>query len=413
MIPLKQIMMYKLLFAFILLSTSAFAQQMSGEVKPTVDGWHKIMLPAEIRGNAKPDLADLRLYNSNKKEVPYIISQNNKATPAGTFVEYTIVEQTAIPNKSTTLILANLKPQISELTLYIANANVIKIYRISGSNDRSQWFGLIDRNSLYNLRDPENTSVLKQLSLPLSSYKFIKIEFDDTKSLPLNILKAGYFQTNTITGGRLLEVFPALKTRQRQKKTLIEATFVTKQHVAQVEFVITNPTLFRRKVRIYTLEEQKRRRKTSIIENTVAQFEVSSDTTTSFQIPLLLSSRFFIEIHNGDNEALTIPKIKFYQHPVFLVADMKIAETYSIKSGNQKLPKPDYDLGYFLNKLPTDLPEAEVRSIKQQNIGKTSAKSTNFWQQSWFLWLCIAVAGAAIAYFSFSLLKDIGDKKEH
>ena len=76
----------------------------------------------------------------------------------------------------------------------IANYSGSKTYNLSGSNNQKQWFGLVNKGYLYNLQNAENTSVEKVVSFPLCEYKYLKIDFNDSNSLPINVLKLEQFQ---------------------------------------------------------------------------------------------------------------------------------------------------------------------------------------------------------------------------
>ena len=114
-------------------------------------GLHSIVLPTLIRSVSRENLSDFRILDSKKNEVPYYINDENIDKFFTTFNTFKIISKTAIPNKNTTIILENPKPEINEIVLSIANADVTKNYSVSGSNDQVEWFGLVnnqDRKSV-------------------------------------------------------------------------------------------------------------------------------------------------------------------------------------------------------------------------------------------------------------------------
>jgi hypothetical protein len=136
-------------------------------------------------------------------------------------------------------------------------------------------------------------------------------------------------------------------------------------------------------------------------------FELSSDTNNTFTIPQLFEKECFIEIENQDNPPLTLGKIQFFQNQIAVIADLKANEKYTITTGNSKLNSPEYDLENFKKNTNSNLPEAKIYDIKQLNSKKTSPQNQSFWQQSWFMWLCISLGGIAVLYFTSSLVKDM------
>jgi hypothetical protein len=373
------------------------------------NGLHKIVLPTEIRSFSKEELGDFRILDAKSMEVPYYISQGNTQAVTSSFVECKIISKTVIPKNKTTLIFENPKATIEEIALSITNSDVTKTYSISGSNDQKEWFGLVNNSFLNGLENNNVTSILKPIRFPLSSYRYLKIDFNDKKTLPINVLKIGYFASKT-TFNTLLEIIPKnIKILQIpvEKKTQIYIAFDNPQIVNQISFEITKPNLFQRNAQICVNPKRARNQKGAVFPETLTNFELNSNQKNSFSIPQLFEKEWFIEIDNQDNPALTLSKIRFFQNPVWVIADLKANEKYTITTGNPELQSPEYDLENFKNSLDSTLPEAKIYDIKHLSSIENHTKNQSFWQQSWFMWLCISLGGLAILYFTSSLIKDM------
>ncbi|HAT75383.1 MAG TPA: hypothetical protein DCS19_00680, partial [Flavobacterium sp.] len=140
-----------------------------------------------------------------------------------------------------------------------------------------------------------------------------------------------------------------------------------------------------------------------------SNFELNSNTKNSFSIPQLFEKEFFIEIENRDNPPLNLEKIQFFQNQIAVIADLRANEKYTILTENPKLQSPEYDLENFKNSINNNLPEAKIYDIKQISSKEKTLKNKSFWQQSWFMWLCISLGGIVIAFFTKSLVKDMRD----
>ncbi|ELY1991418.1 hypothetical protein SL054_000739, partial [Flavobacterium psychrophilum] len=161
---------------------------------------------------------------------------------------------------------------------------------------------------------------------------------------------------------------------------------------------------------VYKKATRKVKHKFENYEEQIANFELNSDTNNTFNIAQIFEKELFIAIENKDNQPLTISKIELFQTPFYIITDLKNNENYTITTGNKDLDTPQYDLENFKNSITTNLPEAQITETKQiKNSCKTAANKT-FWQQSWFMWLCISLAGIAITYFVISLVKDMNNK---
>ncbi|HEX8268793.1 MAG TPA: hypothetical protein VF581_02780 [Flavobacterium sp.] len=390
------------------------AQTVAGDIAGiSGDGWHKILVSPEIRSASMSDLADFRIIDDKGKEVPYFLVGQTMPTDTNSFHQYEILSKTAVPSKWTTVIVVNPKRKLDELALFISNSDVTKKYRISGSDDRQNWFGLIDSDSLSNLQDSEKTYVIKTIHLPASSYKFLNIELDDRKSLPLNIIKLGNFSIAPGSEAVFLQVQPTeLNTRNihQDKKTIISVSFKDPQFINRIQFDVDDPKLFRRTARIFTTEQVKVKRRTVKQENDLAIFTISSDNKNIVDLPDRKLTKFFIEIENGDNKPLRFADIRLLQRPVYAVADLKANTKYKISAGDSKKTAPDYDLAYFSNKITAGIPQASITNINAVSNETATKSDAPFWQQSWFLWVCISIGGLAILYFSISLVRDLNKK---
>ena len=402
--------MKKYIYLIILLSTNfSFSQQTtSAKIKAvTKNGWHKILIPSQIRSVSKENLSDFRIFDSNGIEVPYFLSNNEMVSEE--FIEFPIIQKTSVPKKSTTIVFENPKKTINEVVFYINNSDANKLYSISGSNNKTDWFGLINSSMFNDLGSNVSTSSYKTIGLPLSNYKFYKIDLNDKTTLPINILKVGNF-TNKSIKPKLSTINPKstiLSQNIKEKTTVIQVSFDAPQEINQVLFTFFKPEFYNRNAKIYVNRTRKSHRKFENYKQTIVAFNLNSETQNIFDVPKILDQQFFIEIQNLDNQPLQIDKIHFKQIPIFAISELKTNQNYSIEIGNQNLLKPKYDLENFKNKIPNNIPEAQIIEVKQQNKGSKEEIKKQFWQKSWFMWFCILVGGIAIAFFTSSLITDM------
>jgi hypothetical protein len=397
-------------FTLLLVVNCSFAQfQTSAKIMDVKQsGFHEISLSPEIRSYSKQDLSDLRIFNSKGNEIPYFIDTNSEVL-SNSFEEYSIVSKNVLPKKSTSLIIALPATKSKQLSLYIANADVKKNFSISGSNDQKEWFGITNSQILTGLSSSEETYVVKTISYPLSTYGYLKITFDDTKTLPINILKAGNFNS------QLRKTVPHVLTNAKmerselinKKETRLKVSFNRPNIVNKIHFTIKQPTYYKRNVIIYkkTYEEVKHKR--ILREEELASFELHSESNGNFTIPEIFEKEFYIKIENQDNQPLTIALVKLLQKPVSIVADLSNADHYTLKTENKTLTGPDYDVLNFKKGALKSLPKTSIYEVKHIDIPKDTMSEKPFWQHSWFMWICIVLAGLVILYFTFSLIKDL------
>lgn len=407
----KTIMKITKIILFLLTANAGIAQNLTTAKISNVNknGLHTIVLPTQIRSISKEDLSDFRILDSKGNEVPYFYNSANEATTTSNYVEYKIISETSIPKKTTTIVFENSEKSISSLLLSIANYDGEKTYNLSGSNDQKQWYGLSNNNVLYDLSAPEELNVTKMISFPLTNYKYFKIELDDKKSLPIRIQKIGNDKSQTKFND-LLPVNYALKEIKdfkAEKKTKIHIQFDNYQFLNQVRFEIAEPKLFKRNVRIFKLETRKVKHKFETFEQEITNFELNSDSQNAFNLFNIYEKDFFIEVANQDNQPLKISNVNFFQVPISIIADLKNNEKYTLKTGNPNAIAPNYDIENFKNSITAELPQAKISEIVMPKLGLKNVQEKQFWEQPWFMWVCICVGGIAVLYFSISLLKDL------
>jgi hypothetical protein len=397
------------LFLFCL--TASFAQNTTAKISSIkADGLHQIVLPTSIRSASKDDLSDFRIFDGNGTEVPYYNLKKETETLQENFSGFEIIASSNISKKSSTLIIdLNSTQKRNKLNLIIANSDVVKTYNLSGSNDQKSWFGLSNKQVLFDLSNPADTFVFKTIEFPLSSYRYLKIDFDDTKTLPIHVLKVGDV-SHKIEKSSLLNIgyqSKSVKELSSEKKTLITIVFDKKELVNKITFEEIDAKFFKRQVHVYQKVIQTYKRKTDTILNTIASFELNSNSDNSFDIQQQHYKQLYLEIENLDSPPLQFAAIKFSQYPISIIADLKKDQNYIIKTGNAALTSPQYDLSVFQQNIKNTLPEATVTEIEINTTKLPEKPIKSFWMQPWFMWVCISLGAIVVLYFASSLVKDL------
>ncbi len=403
------------LLTLLLLVNAANAQTTTGKLGPVQkDTLHRIFLPSKITSwseNIDGYFSDLRIFDPKGNEVPYKTPGNIVSCGfASKFTPFHIISKTVIPNKSTSIIVENPLGEIKDLTLRIANAEVTKKFSISGSDDLQNWFGLVDKRELSEITNQASSADYKIIYFPLNNYRYLRFDIDDKKTVPLNIIDAGNIEI--LKNEERTEIIRAaeitIKELKAQKRTLIHVRFNRPQSIHYFKFNVTAPNYYRRNVRMYRNVNYKVRNKIQRRQEVVIDTFYLDSSNKNYLYNSFFEKEFFIEIDNRDNPPLKIKNIEFVHEMPAIVADLKANVAYTIKIGNPKWKAPDYDVPFPAPKSFDSYPEAKITQIKHINPEKASATvALKFWQQPWFLWLCIAVGGIAILYFSVTLVKDM------
>ncbi|MCG9793065.1 hypothetical protein [Flavobacterium algicola] len=401
-------------FLILLLSiNSLFAQMQTTATLQKVanSGFHRIILSPEIRSYSKQDLSDIRIFDANNIELPYFIMADNTTNQSSNFEAFTFITKKTIPNKSSTILFKNSKQSVNEIVASISNTEVVKSYNLSGSDDQNEWYGLINKGKLDNLSDPTASSVFKKIAIPNTNYKFLKIEFDDTKTLPINVLNIGTMTYVSTTEKVVQEKIATKKIKITedpiQKLTKIHIALDRPQQINQIHFSISEPEYYIRKATLYKNRKRKYKKKITNEKEYLADFTLNSKLNNTISLFNFFEKDFYIEIDNQDNTALSIDKLSLLQDQIALIAKLDSDKKYIIKTGNKNLTTPVYDIENFKSEIPNELPEAKVLKVSHEKNHNAINTATSFWQKPWFMWMCISVGAIVLFYFSATLVKDM------
>ena len=381
------------------------------------DGFYRITISPQIAGYLKAGLSDIRLYNKDLQEVPYLMQQEQPVQYKKLFREYEIVSKISKPKSGTSLILRNAsRSKINNIHLIIQNTNATKKAQLSGSHDANEWYSIDDGFILYPVKNQSATSEIKALEFPLSEYEYYKLDIQDSLSAPINIIKAGYYDTYAENGKYtpLEELKFIQKDSAALKQTFVYIQLKQPALVDKLELAITAPTYYLRpvEVNVPTITVDKRKRQKTFYE-TVAYTTLKSSADKTIFPKSFHAKEFYLLIQNEDNTPLQIADVKAYQLNRYLVAFLKKGEAYQIKFGNDNLQAPQYDLAYFTDKLPETIPVLQVKSILPVSSSATASDSdSTFFTNKWLIWAAIALVIVLLSFLSFRMVKDMKSNQQ-
>ena len=392
---------------FMFLFSFGYSQNYKGELTSINEGgFYQIVIEPTVRAFAKEDLRYFRILDSKENQIPYAFAIDKRQTES--YNQLKIVSKESIADSITSLVVENESAKkISQFNLQIENTSLIKSYTVSGSNDSTKWFGLVANGNLQDMVATNGTSVTKTINFPANTYKYLRIVLNDKKSLPLNILSAGTSETQSIPE-KLIEIedfqYKIIEDKVR-KSTKIMFSAANGYQIDAIDFTISTD-YYNRSAKIITSREQKSKKRTSTYDETLAYFDLNSKSNSTIYFNSLNERDFTIEIENQDNQPLEISKIKVLQKPLVIVSKLSANEKYQIII-DTTLTAPTYDLAGFIADSTTNLPAAKISNFKKIENFASAKTEKSFWQTPVFMWACILLGGAIVAFFAYGLLKDM------
>ena len=401
-----------LVLALTLLGTStSLAQSFKAEISAIEEaGLYKILLPSELRAASAQNFDFLRLNDSAKVEQPYLIMDASDRQFAS-YESIEIIEQIIYSDSLSRYIISRPTGLNSSLVLKLANTEIDKEISIYGSDNKEDWFGLIENQRL-NISASSSPVIEKSVSLPLSNYAYLKIEIDNRKSAPIDLKKFGFY-TNQYIPSALLplqEIGWELKEVNEEKITRINFSSLDVHQIDATAFEISNAYYLRPASLIETRTRETKRGNENY-ETVLYRFNLSASSQNYFTFTNLALAEFHIDIENSDNPPLEITNINFYQKPKYLVAYLEAGKNYHLDIDLSR-KRPQYDLGNFISDKLHSLKDAKIISMNalksDESINAETDSEKSFFQSKLFMWLAIVLGGLLISYIAFGLLKDMG-----
>ncbi|WP_432671796.1 hypothetical protein [Flavobacterium sp. SM2513] len=391
----------------VLVSFFGYSQSYKGVITDVKEsGLHAITLAPEVRAAAQNDLRFLRILDGKSNQVPYVIDMRQNQSEK--YQSFAILSKEQLQDSITSLVIQNEKrKQISQFSLQIENTSLTKSYSISGSNDGKQWFGLVQNQALSSLIAAKGTSVSRSIDFPANNYPFLRIVFNDRKSLPLNIIAVGIAETQLIPEQFVEVTAFTYKIEEDKVKKLTKIHFTANQsfEVDALSFTIKSD-YFDRRASLTATRTEKVKKRSRTYQESLAQFNLNSKKDRSIYFNAINEREFTVEIENQDNQPLLIDAIRVLQKPIVVLSKLTEQEKYEVII-DTTLSVPAYDLNNFIAEESGVLPKAKIANFTKLESKKTAPLEKSFWQTNLFMWLCIVVGGGIVGYFAFGLIKDM------
>jgi hypothetical protein len=416
----KKIMMnkYSFLVTFFIVLTS-FSQNYRGTLDAIKeDGLHKIILPHKLRSSCNENFNFLRIKDVQKNEVPYVLVYNNDKN-FSTYKPIKIVSKKILKDSITSILLENkIGKKQKHIILKIANTNIRKSYNVYGSDNGIDWFGLVSDKKLSYLSILQKTStgkvfIEKTIHFPLNTYTFLRINFNDKNSLPINILGAGVYENEFFTQDpiEIPSYNQEIISIKEKKITQLKFTATDSHSINVISFKI-NTNFFLRNAKLIVKKTRKVKKRIETYNQVISSFQLNSKSKNTFAFNNLNEKEFIIEIDNQDNPSLAIENVQLLQKPIYIITSLKQKQDYEIVINNT-LSKPSYDLGNFISNKTAMIKKAAILNFSEVEKGEKELKEKPSLETTLFMWVCIVLGGVLVVYFATGLIKDISSQEKN
>lgn len=399
---------------FILTSVSVFSQDFIYHANlPTVDssGYYHIFLPPNVTSKLNHKFSDLRIFDKNENEVPYIrLSEDEMYKTAKSYEIKILQNDYKRTKKHSFLLIHNDKLlSINNFVLEVDNPQNAEAWlNIAGSNDLKNW-NILKNNSRYMPEYSDSaTAQIRINDLPESNFEYYRLMIFDFNKVIFNVKKVLNFDIAE-TNVEFVEVQKPTFIQDDTSEsnlTIVQITFTEPQYIDKIWFEITEPKNYLRKAEITKKDSTTGKRiRLQFYDQNQRDFYLCSDSTNELLLSRYYAKNMFLIVSNNDDSPLKFSDITAYQQKEYIVAYLETAKEYEILFGNKNIPAPIYDLKFFKNKIPAKCPVVQIQDAVLISDNANNAKIVSI--KPVFLWIIFFVviallAGISIKMFLFS-----------
>jgi hypothetical protein len=403
---MRQLFILALVVSFIQSQGQSFTAEAA--VAPVeTDGFYNIFISPAINAHLNNEFSDIRIFDAQGHEVPYLLQKELPANHINHFVEYEILKKESKSNCCTALLLRNAnRTPINNIHLIIKNAEARRRASLMGSDDNQTWFSIKDHFILDAPRNDNGTHEIKIVGFPWSNYEFYQLRINDSTNAPLNILEAGYYADQSSDGKfTILPLKITSYDSAAQKKTYVNLLFNTTQFVDKLEIDVSGVRYYRRNARLFEKRVRTRKGERKEYYNPIENFELTTGRKAIIDLTKVRGQEFLIEIENEDNPPLVISSVKGFQLNRYLTAWLHKDTQYTIQFGQHTLSPPVYDLGFFKDSIPKGVKILEPGEIKILTKSGAETQETFFTDKN-IIWAAIVVVMLILGYMSVKLIRE-------
>jgi Protein of unknown function (DUF3999) len=313
-------------------------------------GLVQVNLSAETINIARPDLSDLRMVDTDEKEVPFLIDQpmpraESTVRPKDFHTEIISAETRLLITTSTDLIIAGITFETP------AGGSFIKSVRVEGSSDQKNWRTLTSGDPVFSIG---NGASKLRVQFPEGKWQFLRVVVDDSRTPPV-----------PWTGARLIiagapapmePVSVTIKSRDEiPGMTRLGINLgAANLRIASIRIGTSEP-VFTRTVSVAApeLSEEKLREQT-LSSGVLYRIALNGKIEARLDIPIekqVYGRELVLLIDNGDSPPLVISEVRTERRMTRLLFFAPAAGSYSLLSGNSQCDPPRYDLSQLGDQL--------------------------------------------------------------
>lgn len=136
--------------------------------------YYRADITPEIYNAAKPDLSDIRVIDSNGRQVPYLIAKSHDVSERQEYVPTIINRSTGARNVSLVTLDFGRQTVKNSIEVVTGGNNFRRAVKVEGSNDNIEFFTLVKEAFVFAVTGRQ-VSQFGEVDLPVNDYRYLRI----------------------------------------------------------------------------------------------------------------------------------------------------------------------------------------------------------------------------------------------
>lgn len=413
-----------------------YSASLNEEIKK--GGLYRIILPAGILEQCKRSCRDIRIFDKEDREIPFVILDNRIPPKKTTRYPLEVISYDDQATR-TKIVLKRSKPidPVTRLEMDSLDRDFNKAVTVSGSTDMKNWKTL-GHETIYDFSSWVNLRKM-YLTLGKNTYPYFQLVIDEGKETKnFQNIRLKYdgmdFSASTYTKKKLQitrfvvfddtgslqkvvhdewKLLPSVSTNQAKRVT--EIAFNSVLPFSTLEFVIDNPYYYR-PLKLYGKDTGRKQDFALIKQDSLYSFPISNQTETKKHIDISMPQEYQsykVVIENEANPPLKIESItlRWAQKQLFFIG-LDDHQEYRLFWGSPTVEEASYDIAKLIR--PDNWFNQPALSIQVsstvQNMGYKpfKGKDGKTLVEKNVLVIVIILVVIVIAFFLFQLWKKTG-----
>lgn len=417
-------------FAFVLNANAQYFKYRAPVNPVDTSRYVRILLQPEVSGVLHVGYPDIRLFEEDDGEIPYLLGRDNLRKGISRFIEYPIIEKRDAPADCWITVENPLHrtEKLDQLCLEVNNTDAQRRMTLTGSYDNKKWFAVKDEfiTSYYATYSGGNETLTDVVAFdfPLSDYRYYRFSFDNWSEwwrnyqAPVFVVRAGIMmETNPASVNDQRLPLPGITHTQKEigNTSCVDIVFADSQYVDYMRFDFaskTPPGTFHRGARLYIADSlHDCAKSTSYLSSTI----LSNDALNEFPLAGKKVQHLCLHIDNEDDQPLHVNEIQGIQVKQYLLAFLEKGKSYYLLYGNDSISFPKYDIRY----------SADDIVLHEMNVVGTGAREllppgppkhiddglNSFFQNKTVIWGSMFIVVLVLAWMSVKMLREMKNKE--